>query len=279
MCTLYGREGYHGLFLRPIAEQLGCRLVQMDYLSLYRRYREGTPGVYYIEDVWYIHGRAPRPRHQTPPALAGLAGRLWPVLGNVQVFYTDGTANYVSEAPCGRAGLLAKRGEPLVTDLLLPLYLELGGAAKALQYAKRLYKCGLPESPAQLAEGIRSGVYKAAYFWLGWAPDVKARPNPVLGRAVAGFWGLTAVGVEADFPDSYAYPPPYLDVDWGPYRHNRHLVESAYPLRGPQWMSYVEAAHPVVEAYLTGTISLEKAAERLEAGLAGALNYEGQGVH
>lgn len=48
MCTLYGREGYHGLFLRPIAAQMGCELVQLDYMALYRTYRRGAPGVFYI---------------------------------------------------------------------------------------------------------------------------------------------------------------------------------------------------------------------------------------
>ncbi|AAL64426.1 hypothetical protein PAE2775 [Pyrobaculum aerophilum str. IM2] len=278
MCTLYGREGYHGLFLRPIAAQMGCELVQLDYMALHRTYRRGAPGVFYIEDVWYKHGSAPWPRHAVPEAFKGLMGRIYPVLGNVQVFYTDGTVNYVAEAQCGKAGLLAKRGEPLVTDLLLPLYLEIGDVAKALIAAKKFYKCGLPSTPAELVEGIYSGHYKAAYFWLGWAPGVKARPNPVLKKALAGFWGLTVVAVEVDVPDSYAYPPPYLDVDWGPYAHNRRLVEEASPLRGRGWMDFVEEVHGVIHAYLHGQVELEKAT-RITKRIEGVLRDVGEGLY
>jgi len=47
-CKLYGREGYHAVFLKPLAKALGCEYVELDYMSLYRRYVEGKPGVYYV---------------------------------------------------------------------------------------------------------------------------------------------------------------------------------------------------------------------------------------
>ncbi|MCY0890424.1 MULTISPECIES: hypothetical protein [Pyrobaculum] len=277
MCVVYGREGYHALFLKPLARLLGCVYAELDYMSLYRAYRRGNPGLYYIEDVWFRGGVAPDPRRPVPRALEPLRGKMYPVLGNVQVFYTDGRWGTASEAPCGRIGLLAKAGEPLVTDLFLPLYLETCDVAKALALAKEFYKCGLPSTPSELVQGIRSGQYAAAYLWLGWAPDLRLRPNPALGRAVAGFWGLTAIGVEVQLPDFYAYPPPYLDAQWRPYEHNKRLVESAVAVRGPGWMDYVEMAYPVIEAFLNGAVGVDKAARALGERLRGAL-HEGEGL-
>lgn len=73
-----------------------------------------------------------------PEGDAHLAGRILPILGNAHVHFGEGLA---SEAQCGEAGLLAKPGEPLVTDFFLPIFLEVGGVEKALKAAKRLYKC------------------------------------------------------------------------------------------------------------------------------------------
>ena len=92
---------------------------------------------------------------------------VYPVLGNVQVFYTDGAVNYVVEAPCGRGRAFGEEGEPLVTDLLLPLYLEIGDVAKALRAAREFNKCGLPSTPTELAEGIYSGRYNAPFLLSG----------------------------------------------------------------------------------------------------------------
>ena len=270
-CVLYGREGYHALFLRPIAQSIGCVYKELDYLTLYRHYKSASPGLYYIEDVWYIHGVAPKPPWPVAQAARRLIGRLYPILGNVQVFYTNGLYNYIHEVACGRAGLLAKEGEPLVTDLFLPLYLEMGSVEKALYAAKEFYKCGLPSTPAELTQGVINDKFDAAYLWLAWAPQLPLRPNPVLKKAVAGFWGLTAVSVEVDLPYVHSHPPPYLDVDWGPYSRNKRLVEESIVLRGPRWMEYVENNYVVLFEYLRGNVSLDKAAERLKTGLEEAL--------
>lgn len=262
---MYGREGYHALFLKPIAEAAGCVYRQREYMDLYQLYKSGSPGLYYIEDVWYTHGEAPAPPWRLPPAATWQLGKIYPVLGNVQVFYTDGLYNYAHEAPCGKAGLLAKVGEPLVTDLFLPLYLELGNVEKTLEAARKYYRCGLPATPAELVHGVKNGRYRVAYLWLGWAPDLPLRPNPVLKKAVAGFWGLTAVDVSIEFLHAYGYPPPYLDVEWGPYRHNKSLVAEAAAVRRPGWMQFVEQAYPVIHGVLLGELSIEAAARKLAA--------------
>lgn len=46
-------------------------------------------------------------------------------------------------------------------------------------------------------------------------PAAPLRPNPVLKKAVAGFWGLTAVSVEVDLP-MYTATPALLRCRLGP---------------------------------------------------------------
>ncbi|ACB40763.1 hypothetical protein [Pyrobaculum neutrophilum] len=261
MCTLYGREGYHALFLKPIAAALGCRYVALDYLTLYRRFKGRAEGIYYIEEPW-VYARdtyAPEPAGQLPPQLGYLRRRMYPLLGNVHVFFTDGIYGYATEAPCGRVGLLAKEGEPMVTDLLLPLYLETGSVEKALAAAKRLYRCGLPGSREELVEGVKAGRYAAGYIWLAWAAglDVELRPYPTAGWTLSGFWGLAFLEAPLYV---HGHPPPYLERLKG---RARRLVEAAKPARGRGWMEFVEAAHVAVAQYLRGALPLDAAVKVL----------------
>jgi hypothetical protein len=258
-CVLYGREGYHALFLKPLAELLGCRYVALEYLELYEAFLKGG-GVFYVEEPWLWS----RPTHAPPPPFSlpkwaeWMRGRMYPLLGNLHLFFTDGRYNSASETPCGRVGLLAKRGEPLVTDLFLPLFLETGDVAKALRTAKALFRCGLPKSRDELIEGVKSGRYVAGYIWSAWTPglEVELRPYPALGKAVSGFWGL--VELDREVP-AYAYPPPYLEVA-GPYRR---FLENAVSIRGPGWMDFVLRSHGPLERFLFGEVGEEAAARRL----------------
>ena len=258
-CVLYGREGYHALFLRPIAEMLGCRYVALEYLDLYRIFLRGG-GVFYVEEpwLWSRPTKAPPPALRLPQPARWMQGRMYPLLGNVHVFFTEGGFDAVSEAPCGRVGLLAKRGEPLVTDFFLPLYLEKGDVYKALRAAKSFFKCGLPQSRDELIDGIKEGKYIAGYIWLAWAVnlDVELRPYPTLGRTISGFWGLADLEGEIS---AYAYPPPYPDVAgrW------RRFIETAMPIRGPGWMNFVVETHDVLEKFLFGEVGEDTAAKRL----------------
>jgi len=258
-CVLYGREGYHALFLRPIAELLGCRYMALEYLELYRAFLRGG-GVFYVEEpwLWSRPTKAPLPAFRLPPQARWMQGRMYPLLGNVHLFFTDGRFNAASEVPCGRVGLLAKWGEPLVTDFFLPLYLEIGDVEKTLRVAKSFFRCGLPQSRDELVEGVKEGRYVAGYIWLAWAAglDVELRPYPTLSRAVSGFWGLTDLEGEVS---AYAHPPPYPDVAgrW------RRFIEMATPIRGPGWMNFVVKAHDVLKRYLLGEVGEEVAVEIL----------------
>jgi hypothetical protein len=186
---LYGREGYHALFLKPLAELLGCRYVALEYLELHDAFLKGG-GVFYVEGPW-LWSRPIRAKWAE-----WMRRRMYPLLGNVHLFFTDGRYNSASEAPCGRVGLLAKRGEPLVTDLFLPLFLETGDVAKALRTAKTLFRCGLPKSRDELVEGVKLGKYVAGYVWSAWTPglEVELRPYPALGKAVSGVLGPRGAG-------------------------------------------------------------------------------------
>ena len=260
-CVLYGREGYHALFLKPIAELLGCRYVALEYLELYRAFLRGG-GVFYVEEpwLWSRPTKAPPPPLRLAQPARWLERRMYPLLGNVHLFFTDGRFNAASEAPCGRVGLLAKWGEPLVTDLFLPLFLELGDVAKALRAAKALFKCGLPQSRDELVKGVKEGRYVAGYIWLAWAVNlgVELRPYPALGRPLSGIWGLA--DLEREVP-AYAYPPPYPEVAgaW------RRFIETAAPIRGPRWMDFVEESHEVLREYLLGHVGEDVTAKWLSS--------------
>lgn len=247
------------MFLKPIAEMLGCRYVALEYLDLYRVFLRGG-GVFYVEEpwLWSRPTRAPPPALRLPQPARWMQGKMYPVLGNVHLFFTDGRYNAASETPCGRVGLLAKWGEPLVTDFFLPLYLETGDVAEALRVAKSFFKCGLPQSRDELVRGVKEGRYVAGYIWLAWAAglDVALRPYPALGRAVSGFWGLADLEGEIS---AYAHPAPYPDAagKW------RRFIETAAPIRGPGWMNFVMEAHDVFRRYLFGEVEEGVATRRL----------------
>lgn len=258
MCVLYGRGGYHALFLRPIAELLKCRYVALEYLELYQRYVEGKRGVYYVEEPWLHEGRgeAPEPPHRLPPQLRRLEGKMLPILGNVQAYVSQ-------KAPC--RALLAKPGEPLVTDLLLPLYLELRDPAEALRASKEAYRCA-PEDPQALVDGVRKGTHGRGVVWTAWAPDIRLT-HPPWGPPMSGVWGLVWVGERPTAIDAYAYPPPYLDVEWLEWSHAKPFLLAARPLRGPGWMPYVLRAWPLLYKYLKGRgrfVEARRAVEEIE---------------
>jgi len=251
-CRLYGREGYHAVFLKPLAKVLGCEYVELDYMSLYRRYVEGKPGVYYVEEPWLYEaeGEAPEPPGRLPSQLSHLAGRMLPILGNVQAAF---------KAPFGKClGLLAKPGEPLVTDLFLPLYLIHRDVKSALAAAREVYRCA-PRTPRELVEGARAGAYAWGVMWTAWASDVALEAPP--WGPISGIWGLTWRGLRPTPLYAYAYPPPYLDAQWGEWKRHRGLLEAARPLRGPGWMKFVEKFHKPLYKYLLGEAEARDVAE------------------
>ncbi|MFN7105334.1 MAG: hypothetical protein ACK4M3_01915, partial [Pyrobaculum sp.] len=201
MCVLYGREGYHALFLKPLAYLLGCRYMPLDYLTLYETYLEGRRGVYYVEEPWVFEkeGEAPEPPYRLPQRLDYLRGKILPLLGNVQVYFRSAAGSCL--------GLLAKPGEPLVTDFFLPLYLQYG--ERALDVAREAYRCAA-KSREELVEGVGKK-YGRGVIWLAWGVDAVIT-TPPWGFAVSGVWGLTWVGIRPREVAAYADPPPYLEL-------------------------------------------------------------------
>ncbi len=276
-CVLAGREGYHAAFLRPIARAMGCTYVELPYLDLYRCWATRCAPFIYVEDVWLYEGdsHAPSPPGALPEAETSFAGRFLPVLGNVHVFFGDVPA---SEAPCGRAGLLFKAGEPLLTDVFLPLYVETRSVVEALRVARAHYRCGGPASPRDLVQGALNGRYTSGYLWAGWlSPEagLAVSPYPGIGRAMLGFWGITTPRAELAglIPRHvWATPPPYLDAYWGPWERLRPLTASAVHLRGPRWMRLVWETWDRMWAYLNGLAQIDEVAGLLESMLVGAVH-------
>lgn len=86
-------------------------------------------------------------------------------------------------------------------------------------------------------------------------------PYPTVGAANLGLWGLTSRRLEYP-PVPHAYPPPYLDADWGPWAKWRRVYAEAKRLRGERWMEFVAAFAPALWAYLEGSLGLDTAARR-----------------
>ncbi len=238
MCVLYGREGYHAQFLKPLAYLLRCRYVALDYMTLYEKYLSGERGVYYVEEPWIFdrESQAPEPPHRLPPQLDYLRGRMLPILGNVQAYFKTAVDR-------GCLGLLAKPGEPLVTDFYLPLYLQHGDAERALEVAREVHNCAA-KSREQLVEGI--GVrYNKGVIWTAWVVGMDVTiTTPPWGFTMSGVWGLTWVGEQPRDIDFYAYPPPYVEYNQSP------LYINAVPLRRGGWMKYVIKLWPQLYRYL-----------------------------
>jgi len=112
-CVLYGREGYHALFLRPIAELLGCRYMALEYLELYRAFLRGG-GVFYVEEpwLWSRPTKAPLPAFRLPPQARWMQGRMYPLLGNVHLFFTDGRFTRRLRSPVGGLGFWRNGASP-----------------------------------------------------------------------------------------------------------------------------------------------------------------------
>ncbi|MFN3804977.1 MAG: hypothetical protein ACK4SY_07965 [Pyrobaculum sp.] len=235
MCVLYGREGYHSLFLKPLAYLLGCKYVALDYMALYEMYLKGRRGVYYVEEPWVSEGEAPEPPYRLPPRLDYLRGKMLPVLGNAQVYFKAAAGSCL--------GLLAKPGEPLVTDFFLPLYLQYGDVERALDAALEAYPCAA-RSREELIDGVGKR-YDRGVIWLAWTAGA-IFTTPPWGFAISGVWGLTWVGERPREVHAYAYPPPYLELN------PPQLYINAVSIRGPKWMKYVTRFWRPLYMYLEG---------------------------